>query len=142
MNVAARHEPSKSTPSNAEPRAATNNPFAALRAKLGPLPPGPISDATETAAAASASDATSKKTYAGRVTVRRERSGRGGKAVTLAEGPGLSGHPLEALAKDLAKALGAGARVENNALVVQGDQPDRVVAWLHDRGFVSVARGN
>jgi translation initiation factor 1 len=116
----------------------TNNPFAALRDKLGPLPPGPA------AAPANARDAEKpkEKRYSGRVTVRRERSGRGGKAVTLAEGPGLSGHPLEKLAKELARSLGTGARVENNALVVQGDQPDRVVAWLTEHGFAEVQRGN
>jgi translation initiation factor 1 len=113
----------------------TNNPFAALREKLGALPPGPPP------AAATEPSATTKR-YVGRVKVRRERSGRGGKAVTLAEGPGLSGHPLEKLAKELAKALGTGARVESNALVIQGDQPDRVVAWLESHGFANVARGN
>jgi translation initiation factor 1 len=107
------------------------NPFEALRDKLGPLPPGP-----ELAAAKPA------KSYAGRVTVRRERAGRGGKSVTLAEGPGLSGHPLDKLASELARSLGTGARVENNALVVQGDQPERVAEWLTARGFVSVARAN
>lgn len=113
----------------------TNNPFAALRDKLGALPPGPPRAAPTEPVAAS-------KRYVGRVTVRRERSGRGGKAVTLAEGPGLSGHPLEKLAKELAKALGTGARVESNALVIQGDQPDRVVTWLESHGFANVARGN
>ena len=116
-----------------------NNPFAALRDKLGPLPPGP---AVSPASARGSEKTTKEKRYSGRVTVRRERSGRGGKAVTLAEGPGLSGHPLEKLAKELARALGTGARVESNALVVQGDQPDRVVAWLSEHGFVDVQRGN
>ena len=112
---------------------APQNPFAALRAKLGPLPPGPAARAAEPAPSGR---------YSGRVTVRRERSGRGGKVVTLAEGPGLSGHPLADYARELAKALGCGARVEGATLVVQGDQPERVVAWLAARGFATVARGN
>jgi translation initiation factor 1 (eIF-1/SUI1) len=62
--------------------------------------------------------------------------------VTLAEGPGLSGHPLEKLAKELAKALGTGARVEGTALVVQGEQSERVAAWLSKRGFTEVSLGN
>lgn len=115
-----------------------NNPFAALRDKLGPLPPGPAAPP----ASAKTAETPKEKRYSGRVTVRRERSGRGGKAVTLAEGPGLSGHPLEKLAKELARSLGTGARVESNALVVQGDQPDRVVAWLSEHGFADVQRGN
>lgn len=112
----------------------TGNPFAALKDKLGALPQGPAPAATPSEAPT--------RVYAGRVSVRRERAGRGGKAVTVAEGPGLSGQPLEKLAKELAKALGTGARVESTTLVVQGDQPERVVAWLRDRGFAQVARGN
>jgi translation initiation factor 1 (eIF-1/SUI1) len=77
-----------------------------------------------------------------RVTVRRERSGRGGKTVTIAEGPGLAGRDLEALAREIARGLGAGARVEGGSIVVQGEQPDRLVAWLAAHGFASVDRGN
>jgi len=77
-----------------------------------------------------------------RVTVRRERAGRGGKTVTMAEGPGLAGADLEALAREAARALGVGARVEQRSLVVQGDQAERLQAWLEGRGFGSVARGN
>ncbi len=112
------------------------NPFAALRDKLGPLPAGPQP------VAPSPEPARTPKRYPGRVTVRRERAGRGGKAVTLAEGPGLSGHPLEKLAKELAKALGTGARVEGTAIVVQGDQPERLATALEERGFANVTRGN
>lgn len=112
------------------------NPFAALRDKLGPLPAGPQP------VAPSPEPAKAQKRYTGRVTVRRERAGRGGKAVTLAEGPGLSGHPLEKLAKELAKALGTGARVEGTAIVVQGDQPERLASALEERGFANVTRGN
>jgi len=78
----------------------------------------------------------------GRVTVRRERAGRGGRTVTIAEGPGLAGRPLAPLAREAARALGTGARVEGSALVVQGDQRDRLAAWLGARGFASVALGN
>lgn len=76
------------------------------------------------------------------IVVRREKKGRGGKAVTLAEGPGLAGRDLEALARDLAKALGAGARVEDGRIVVQGEQADRLVAQLEQRGFGGIVRGN
>lgn len=77
-----------------------------------------------------------------RVTVRRERSGRGGKSVTVAEGPGLAGRDLGLLARQCAAALGLGARVEGEALVVQGDQCERLIAWLGTRGFDQVVRGN
>lgn len=114
-----------------QPERLTHRPFAALRGESvspevsvpAPREPQPR-PATE------------------RVTVRRERKGRGGKAVTLAEGPGLAGRDLASLAREAARALGAGARIEEGALVIQGDQADRLVAWLTSRGFASVSRGN
>lgn len=77
-----------------------------------------------------------------RIVVRRERKGHGGKAVTIAAGAGLDGHDVEQLARDAAKALGTGARVEDGALVVQGEQIERLIAWLSARGFTSLSRGN
>jgi translation initiation factor 1 (eIF-1/SUI1) len=77
-----------------------------------------------------------------RIVVRRERKGHGGKAVTIAEGAGLARHDVEQLARDAAKALGVGARVEDGALVVQGEQTERLITWLAARGFASVVRGN
>jgi translation initiation factor 1 (eIF-1/SUI1) len=38
--------------------------------------------------------------------------------------------------------LGAGVRVESGAIVVQGEQVERVVAWLASRGFGPVVVGN
>jgi translation initiation factor 1 len=112
-----------------------SNPFAALRARLGPaLPPG--------AAPAPSPQPSPPKPVFERVTVRRERAGRGGKTVTLAEGPGFLGRKLEPLAKEAARALGVGARVEKGALVLQGDQCERLAAWLQERGFERVERGN
>lgn len=119
-----------------------NNPFAKLRELAKDLPPGPIDDAAKEAPANAASTSKPAKRYPGRVTVRREKKGHGGKAVTIAEGPGLSGHPLETYAKELARALGAGARSESSTLVVQGEQVERVAAWLEARGFANVGCGN
>lgn len=115
--------------------------FQALREKLGSaLPPGP----TPPPASAPSSTPTKKLPKAAneRVTVRRERSGRGGKTVTIAEGPGLVGSDLETLAREAARALGVGARVEERTLVVQGDQSERFAAWLLARGYEGIARGN
>ncbi len=77
-----------------------------------------------------------------RVTVRQERAGRGGKTVTIAEGPGLAGSDLDVLARDISRALGLGARAEEGLIVVQGDQRERLAEWLESRGFRGVARGN
>ncbi|MBI5362027.1 MAG: translation initiation factor [Planctomycetes bacterium] len=134
------------------PPAPRNNPFAKLRELAKDLPAGPTPESASTSsapgvantagAAPSASKSKPAKTYPGRVTVRREKKGRGGKPVTIAEGPGLSGHPLETYAKELARARGTGARVESASLVVQGEQVERVAAWLGQRGFENVGRGN
>lgn len=77
-----------------------------------------------------------------RLVVRRERAGRGGKVVTIVEGEPLRGCELPALAKDLARALGTGARVESGTLVLQGEQIERVVAWLVSRGLGPIVVGN
>jgi len=79
---------------------------------------------------------------AAKLVVRRARAGRGGKGVTIVEGEPLRARDLAALAKDLARAMGAGARVESGAIVVQGEQVQRVVAWLSSRGFGSIVVGN
>jgi len=122
--------------SDQEPPRRTN-PFAQLRQKLGDsLPRGPEP-------APSVGNVTRPGPHADeRVSVRRERSGRGGKTVTIAEGPGLVGAKLAELAREAAHAHGVGARVEHGALVLQGDQAERLVAWLAARGFGAVVRGN
>jgi translation initiation factor 1 len=79
---------------------------------------------------------------AGKLIVRRERSGRGGKGVTVAEGGGLAAVDLAALAREAAKALGTGARVEEGRLVVQGEMGERLKGWLEGRGLGPVTLGN
>jgi translation initiation factor 1 len=111
------------------------NPFQALREKLGALPPGPEP-------AQPPADPRGPKPVLQRVTVRQERAGRGGRTVTIAEGPGFTGRKLEPLAREAARALGVGARVEGGALVLQGDQRERLAAWLAQRGFQRIGRGN
>lgn len=66
------------------------------------------------------------------IELRRERKGRGGKVVTLVQW--LRGRPADeevaALAKRLAKGLGAGARAAEGVVTVQGDLSDRVETLL------------
>jgi len=124
-------------PDEPPPGRLVHNPFAALRADGKAVPPSVIAPAQ--AAAAGRESAGDERD---RIVVRREKKGRGGKAVTIVEGAGLASTDLEALAREAAKALGAGARVEEGALVVQGEQTDRLIAWLSGRGFTAVTRGN
>ncbi len=77
---------------------------------------------------------------AGKLVVRRENKGRGGKTVTLVTG--LPEAHLEAFAKALKTAMGCGAVVEETSVLLQGDQTSRVMPWLTARGARQVVRGN
>jgi translation initiation factor 1 len=73
--------------------------------------------------------------------VRYERKGRAGKEVTVVEKLGLSTRELERWCKELKGALGVGGQVEGSALVLQGDQRERVKQWLLDRRVRKVTLG-
>lgn len=82
------------------------------------------------------------KAVTAKLVVRFERAGRGGKTVTIAEGPALAGRKLEDIARAAAKALGVGARVEASTIVVQGEQTERLAAWFAKQGYTSIVVGN
>lgn len=158
----ARKERSDPIPNGGLEDGLRHSPFAALRPRVPAADPGviPVTDAMPAPPLADAMPATPARRdpppapaprsvratpsmpAEARIVVRRERKGHGGKSVTIAEGPGLVAHDLEALARAAARALGAGARVESGALVVQGEQTERLIAWLGARGIGSVVRGN
>lgn len=69
-----------------------------------------------------------------RAVVRMERSGRGGKEVTVIEHLTLAPAEREVWLKALKNGLGCGGTVEADALVLQGDQRTRVPALLEARG--------
>ena len=78
----------------------------------------------------------------GKIVVRKESKGRGGKAATLIRGIDLTGAPLEALVKKLKTKLGTGATIDDDgAIAVQGEQIDRVIALLVAEGFQRVKAG-
>ena len=78
----------------------------------------------------------------GKLVVRRERKGHGGKTATVVAGLDLPARDLERLARALRRALGCGASVDGDRLVVQGDQAPRVQAWLAAQGARRVVLGN
>jgi translation initiation factor 1 len=82
-----------------------------------------------------------KEASLGKVVVRRERKGRGGKTVTVLEGASIAAADRDAMAKSVRKALGCGARAEGKTIVVQGDQRDSAKAWLEKKG-AKVVIGN
>jgi translation initiation factor 1 (eIF-1/SUI1) len=75
--------------------------------------------------------------------VRRERKGHGGKTATVIAGLALPAQGLEQVARSLRRSLGCGASAAGGEqVVVQGDQTDRVRAWLVARGVERVVVGN
>lgn len=79
----------------------------------------------------------------GKIVVRREKKGRGGKTVTLVSGIGLPTPRLEAIARAMRKGLGCGSQVEpGGVIVIQGDIPDRAQDWLRKHGATKIVQGN
>src|SRR5690554_4614560 len=71
--------------------------------------------------------------------LRVERKGRGGKTVTLIQGFSMgqiasAEDALEDLVGQLKRALSCGATLEDDTIVLQGDQRDRAARWLEDQG--------
>ena len=73
----------------------------------------------------------------GRVVLRREKAHRGGKTVVVVDdfATHLSLAYIEDLSRRLRKAVGSGGTTRQRVIEVQGDQPDRVRAFLEAEGF-------
>ena len=76
-----------------------------------------------------------------RAVVRYERSGRGGKEVTVIEQLGLKEPELQVWLKQLKAALGCGGSVELDSIMLQGDHRKRLPAILTQRGVRKVIVG-
>ncbi len=70
-----------------------------------------------------------------------ERSGRGGKEVTVVEHLGLPPSEREKWVKALKASLGCGGLVEGDTLVLQGDHRKRLPSLLTARGVKRVTVG-
>ena len=120
-----------------EKRTPFHNPFGALAAwrdnqpAAQPVEPEPL----EAAAAAPA------RKHA-RAVVRMERSGRGGKEVTVIEQLQLTPAEREDWLKNLKGALGCGGKVEGESLMLQGDHRERLPRLLAQRGVKKVTLGS
>jgi translation initiation factor 1 len=113
------------------PAAPFHTPFASLALDREALPPGP--------APAPVKDEPARGPA--RAGVRLERKGRGGKEVTVVEQLGLPEAERDKWLKALKGALGCGGVVEEDTLVLQGDQRERLPALLEARGVRRVTVG-
>lgn len=67
--------------------------------------------------------------------VRMERSGRGGKTVTIVDKFVGSDDDLETLAKALKTRCGVGGSAKDGLIIIQGDFRERIVALLQSMGY-------
>ncbi len=107
-----------------------NNPFSSLSSLKGQLPEGkPVAPKQK------------KEPIPARAVVRLERKGRGGKEVTVVSHLELKPDALAVWLKALKSELGCGGSLEDDALVLQGDQRERARAVLVSRGVARVTIG-
>jgi len=112
-----------------------HNPFEALRGLAVPAP------ATGDADRPPAPTPPNGSKLIPRAVVRLERSGRGGKEVTVVEHLAIAPSAREEWVKALKAALGCGGTIEDERLVLQGDQRKRLPALLQARGVKKVTLG-
>ncbi len=106
------------------PQSDLQSPFASL--EISGLPCGPETSVEP-----------ERPTRRGRVVLRREKSGRGGKTVVVVSDfdPGIPTSEIEAFAKRARQKCGCGGTVDGREIELQGDQPDRVREFFLGEGF-------
>lgn len=114
-----------------------HNPFGALGKLRDSLPEREI----PAAPAAPAPKSSGKPTGPARAVVRMERSGRGGKEVTVIDQLGIPPMDREKWLKALKASLGCGGVVEGETLVLQGDHRKRLAPILTARGVRKIIIG-
>jgi len=82
-----------------------------------------------------------RRAAGGRVKVRRETSGRRGKAVTTVADVPLDDDGLKELAGRLKKRCGVGGSVKDGVIELQGDHRDAVLEVLKADGYDAVLAG-
>jgi translation initiation factor 1 len=125
------------------------NPFGALSAaglpaaapKAASVGGGNTGNAVSGVGKAAATPAKPEKNR-GRVEIRRETGGRGGKTVTTVSGfIGIGLPEKEQLSKKMRAACGCGGTVKDGNIEIQGDQRETVARILTEAGFRPVMAG-
>src|SRR5689334_19059496 len=101
------------------------------------LPPSPAAPTRHSTRAAA-----NPQKNRGRVEIRRQTAGRGGKTVTVVSGfVGIGLPEKEKLAKTMQKACGVGGTVKEGRIEIQGDKRQEVSKILIEAGFRPVLAG-
>ena len=116
------------------------NPFAALSS--AGLPQQPVAATASAQPIRAPQSETRNAKNRGRVDIRRETGGRGGKTVTVVSGfVGIGLPEKEQLAKKMRAACGCGGTVKDGGIEIQGDQRETVARILTEAGFRPVFAG-
>ena len=75
-----------------------------------------------------------------KIKVRLDNKHRAGKAVTLIEGFIGTKNDQEELGKKIKTFCGTGGSVKDGEIIVQGDNRDKIIAWLQKNGFATVKK--
>ncbi len=112
-----------------------HNPFEALRAIAGTAPASGEAEAAPVPPPAPAAKPIP------RAVIRLERSGRGGKEVTVIEHLAITAAARDEWLPALKASLGCGGTLNDDRLVLQGDQRKRLPALLQARGVKKIILG-
>ncbi len=123
-----------------ESRALTTNPFVELARDAATLDVSEVATPVKGAVAASARRVNANRERRGgtRAIVRYQRKGRRGKEVTLIEKIALKDEAFRALCQELKQALGCGGHIEDDVIVMAGDQRIRLPELLKTYGVSRV----
>ena len=64
-----------------------------------------------------------------------DKKQRGGKVVSLIQGFIGNNDDLKSLASDLKSLCGVGGSAKNGEIIIQGDHRDKIVEYLHKKGY-------
>ena len=70
--------------------------------------------------------------------VKLDKKQRGGKVVTLIEG--FEGAGIDDLGKQLKSYCGTGGSVKEGLIIVQGDNREKILQWLHKNNFTKAQK--